>query len=81
MLTSGWLLTDGGDDISFRCFGLGHKSAQRLRRILQQAWAYRPFSVYETPDGAFIYTQTPRGRSCASKNLDAVGKVLRKILL
>lgn len=75
------LLANGCDDVFLRCRRFIDEGAQRLRGILQQAVADGPFTVREAPDGAFIDAETPRGRGRATEYLDAVGKVLGKILL
>lgn len=75
------LLAYGCDDVSFCCRRFRNEGPQRLGGILQQAGADGPFTVYEAPDGAFIYAEAPRGRGRAAEYLDAVGKVLGKILL
>lgn len=47
---------------------------------MQEATADWPFTVYETSDSPFVYAEAPCGCGGAAKHLDAVGKVLTKVL-
>lgn len=68
-------------DLALRLRRFRDEEPQRLRGILHQAGADRPFAIDEAPDGALVYAEAPRGGGRTAKYLDTVGKMLGKILL
>lgn len=72
--------TQGGNDVFFCRRRFLDEGSQGLRGILHQMDADGPFAIYETPDGTFVNAETPREGGRAAEYLNAVGKVLGKIL-